>query len=330
MSEMPLVEVKNLEVKYVTDLETVHAVNDISFKVNRGETLGIVGETGAGKTTTALTIMRLLPERTGKVTQGDILLGGQSILEMNDLELQSIRGDRISMIFQDPMTSLNPVMKVGDQVEEVLLTHNKENLSKEDIKKRVNEVFEMVGIPAARKNEYPRQFSGGMKQRVVIAMALACEPDLLIADEPTTALDVTIQAQVLRMMKELKKRLNTAMIMITHDMGIVAQTCDNVAVMYAGEILEYGTLEDVFNGDKHHPYTDSLFGAIPDIESRERRLKPIDGLMPDPTDLPVGCPFSPRCHFCNEMCCTEKPAYFVDGTHSIKCHLFNEGGEKHV
>ena len=330
MSEQPLIQVKDLEVKYVTDLETVNAVNGISFSVNRGETLGLVGETGAGKTTTALTLLRLLPERTGKVTGGDVLLEDRSVFGLNDLDLQSIRGDRISMIFQDPMTSLNPVMKVGDQVEEVLLTHNKDNLSKEQIKQRVDEVFEMVGIPAARKNEYPRQFSGGMKQRVVIAMALACEPDLLIADEPTTALDVTIQAQVLRMMKDLKKRLNTAMIMITHDMGIVAQTCDNVAVMYAGEILEYGTLEEIFEGEKHHPYTDSLFGAIPDIESEERRLKPIDGLMPDPTDLPKGCPFSPRCHFCTEKCCEEKPVYYVEGTHTIKCHLFTEGGKKNV
>lgn len=330
MSEKPLLEVKDLVVKYVTDLETVHAVNDISFTVNRGQTLGIVGETGAGKTTTALTLLRLLPERTGRIPQGEVLLDGESILHMDELQLQSIRGDRISMIFQDPMTSLNPVMKVGDQVEEVLLTHNKDGLSKEEIHRRVDEVFEMVGIPAARKHEYPRQFSGGMKQRVVIAMALACEPDLLIADEPTTALDVTIQAQVLRMMKDLKKRLNTAMIMITHDMGIVAQTCDNVAVMYAGEILEYGTLEDIFTGKKHHPYTDSLFGAIPDIESRERRLKPIDGLMPDPTDLPTGCPFSPRCHFCTDRCRAEKPGYAVQGTHCIKCHLFLEGGEKNV
>lgn len=326
MDNTPMIEVKNLTVKYVTDLETVHAVNDISFTVNRGETLGIVGETGAGKTTTALTLMKLLPERTGKIFAGDVLLDGKSILSMSNVELLEIRGDRISMIFQDPMTSLNPVMKVGDQVQEVLEAHNKGHLTKEQIRQRVNEVFEMVGIPASRKNEYPRQFSGGMKQRVVIAMALACEPDLLIADEPTTALDVTIQAQVLRMMKDLKNRLNTAMIMITHDMGIVAQTCDKVAVMYAGEILEFGTLEDVFTGDKHHPYTDSLFGAIPDIDSREKRLKPIDGLMPDPTDLPEGCPFSPRCKLCDARCST-KPAYSVDGTHHIKCHVYLEGGK---
>ena len=327
MENTPMIEVKNLTVKYVTDLETVNAVNDISFTVNRGETLGIVGETGAGKTTTALTLMKLLPERTGKVCGGDVLLDGKSILSMSNEELLEIRGERISMIFQDPMTSLNPVMKVGDQVQEVLEAHNKGNLTKEQIRQRVNEVFEMVGIPASRKNEYPRQFSGGMKQRVVIAMALACEPDLLIADEPTTALDVTIQAQVLRMMKELKDRLNTAMIMITHDMGIVAQTCDKVAVMYAGEILEFGTLEDVFTGDKHHPYTDSLFGAIPDIDSREKRLKPIDGLMPDPTDLPEGCPFSPRCKFCDERC-SRKPSYAVNGTHRIKCHIYLEGGKE--
>lgn len=323
MIETPILVVKDLVIQYVTDLETVHAVNNISFTVNRGETLGIVGETGAGKTTTALSILRLLPERTGKICQGDILLDGKSILAMSNEELLEIRGRRISMIFQDPMTSLNPVMKVGDQVEEVLTTHNKEELSKDELKKRVDTIFETVGIPASRKNEYPRQFSGGMKQRVVIAMALVGEPDLLIADEPTTALDVTIQAQVLHMMKDLKKRLNTAMIMITHDMGIVAQTCDKVAVMYAGEILEFGTLEDIFTGERHHPYTDSLFGAIPDIDSRTRRLKPIDGLMPDPTSLPEGCPFSPRCKFCTDLCRIEKAPYYTNGTHSIKCYMMN-------
>lgn len=320
----PLLEIKNLTVEYKTDLETVHAVNDISFSIERGETLGIVGETGAGKTTTALTILKLLPERTGNIASGDVTLDGKSILKMTNEELQEIRGERISMIFQDPMTSLNPVMRVGEQVEEVLVTHNKENLNAQQIKERVNQVFEMVGIPAARKNEYPRQFSGGMKQRVVIAMALACEPDLLIADEPTTALDVTIQAQVLRMMKELKERLNMSMIMITHDMGIVAQTCDKVAVMYAGEIIEFGTLEDIFEGDKHHPYTESLFAAIPDIESTSKRLKPIDGLMPDPTDLPPGCPFAPRCKMCTACCENRKPGNYWEGTHSIKCHLFGK------
>ncbi|MBQ8507812.1 MAG: ABC transporter ATP-binding protein, partial [Clostridia bacterium] len=237
-----LLKVDGLKVIYKTDLETVHAVNSISFELNKGETLGLVGETGAGKTTTALTLLGLLPERTARVLGGSIDFDGQDILSANKKELQMIRGAKISMIFQDPMTALNPVLTVGDQIAESLQLHNESGLRKDEIDRRVDEVLEMVGIMASRKNEYPHQFSGGMKQRVVIAMALACNPMLLIADEPTTALDVTIQAQVLAMMMELKEKLGTAMIMITHDLGIVAQTCDKVAVMYAGEIIEYGTV----------------------------------------------------------------------------------------
>ena len=238
--------------------------------------------------------------------------------------MRDIRGEKIAMIFQDPMTSLNPVITVGNQIKESLITHNHDGLKSEELDQRVEKVLEMVGIPASRKNDYPHQFSGGMKQRVVIAMALVCEPDLLIADEPTTALDVTIQAQVLLMMKNLRDRLGTAMIMITHDLGIVAQTCDKVAVMYAGEIIEQGTLEDIFTGDKHHPYTVGLFGAIPNISDESERLKPIDGLMPDPTDLPIGCSFFPRCPHCMERCKAEKAAIYVNGTHSICCHLFDQ------
>ena len=317
-----LLEVKDLTVKYVTDLETVHAVNRISFSLGRGQTIGLVGETGAGKTTTALSIMRLLPERTGKVTGGEIRFAGQDLLAMPEHEMQAIRGEKIAMIFQDPMTSLNPVMTVGDQIAEALDLHTDQGRSREQIQERVDEVLSMVGIPPQRKSEYPHQFSGGMKQRVVIAIALACEPELLIADEPTTALDVTIQAQVISMIRELRDRLQTAMIMITHDLGIVAQTCDNVAVMYAGALIEIGSAEDIFLGGDHHPYTVGLFGSIPNLRSKAKRLTPIPGLMPDPTHLPEGCSFSPRCPHATEQCRTAPPAVYTRGSHRICCHLF--------
>ncbi len=317
-------KVKDLEVIYKTDLETVYAVNKISFDLERGETLGLVGETGAGKTTTALSLLRLLPERTARIVGGGIEFEGKDLLEIPEKEMQNIRGEKISMIFQDPMTALNPVLTVGDQIAESLLLHDDVGRSKEVIEQRVEEVLEMVGIPASRKKDYPHQFSGGMKQRVVIAIALACNPQLLIADEPTTALDVTIQAQVLAMMTELKEKLETAMIMITHDLGIVAQTCDKVAVMYAGEIIEYGTVEDIFTGEHHHPYTVGLFGSIPNLEEEEERLHPIDGMMPDPTDLPKGCAFSPRCPHCTEKCREIHPEEYAQGTHKIRCLLFED------
>ncbi len=321
-------KIENLKVIYKTDLETVYAVNSISFELNRGETLGLVGETGAGKTTTALSILRLLPERTAQITEGSIEMDGKDMLSLSEKEMQKIRGEKISMIFQDPMTALNPVLTVGDQIEESLLLHDDVGRSKEVIDARVDEVLELVGIPAFRKKDYPHQFSGGMKQRVVIAIALACNPGLLIADEPTTALDVTIQAQVLAMMQELKEKLDTAMIMITHDLGIVAQTCDKVAVMYAGEIIEYGTVEDIFTGENHHPYTVGLFGSIPNLESDEERLHPIDGMMPDPTDLPKGCAFSPRCPHCMEKCKEIHPQEHTAGTHKIRCLLFEDAAKE--
>lgn len=317
-----LLEIKDLEVIYKTDLETVYAVNKISLSLKRGETLGIVGETGAGKTTTALSLLRLLPERTGKILGGSIFFAGKDLLQLTEKEMQSIRGEKISMIFQDPMTALNPVITVGKQIAEALILHNYDNKTRDEIEERVEQSLEMVGIPAFRKNEYPHQFSGGMKQRVVIAIALACKPELLIADEPTTALDVTIQAQVLAMMNELKERLDTAMLMITHDLGVVAQTCDNVAIMYAGEIIEYGSVEEIFSPGGHHPYTEGLFGSIPDLESDEPRLHPIKGLMPDPTNLPKGCKFSPRCPKCVDICREQMPEEYREGTHTIRCHLF--------
>jgi len=321
-----LLEIKDLEITYRSDDTVVQAVNGLDLSLKRGETLGLVGETGAGKTTTALSILRLLPERTARIEKGEILFDGTNLLTATIGEMRAIRGERISMIFQDPMTSLNPVLTVGDQIAEAILLHN-EGLSKQQVQDRVIEILGMVGITPERRNDYPHQFSGGMKQRVVIAIALSCNPELLIADEPTTALDVTIQAQVLSMMAELKNKLGTSMILITHDLGIVSQTCDNVAVMYAGEIIEYGTVRDIVLKDKHHPYTDGLFGSIPDLKKDTDRLTPIEGLMPDPSNLPSGCKFHPRCPKCMEICKTVQPGLYREGNHTIACHLYAKEGQ---
>ena len=315
-----ILEIRDVSVTYTSDNETVYAVNGISLEIEQGETLGLVGETGAGKTTTALSVLRLLPNGIGQITNGSISFFGEDLLAMNESKMRSIRGEQISMIFQDPMTSLNPVLTVGDQIAEAIRLHQK--LNKADIARRVDEMLEMVGIPASRKNEYPHQFSGGMKQRVVIAIALACRPKLLIADEPTTALDVTIQAQVLDMMDDLKRKLNTSMIMITHDLGIIAQICDKVAVMYAGEIIEIGTVEDIFSGEIHHPYTVGLFNSIPKLTGPKTRLQPIPGLMPDPTVLPDGCKFHERCPHCMRQCQEKAPGYAENAGHRIKCWLY--------
>lgn len=316
-----LLKIQNLEVIYKTDFETVHAVNKINLTIYKGKTLGIVGETGAGKTTTALSILRLLPQ-TARFISGSILFDNKDLINISEKEMLRIRGERIAMIFQDPMTSLNPIMSIGSQIEEAIVLHNN-TLPSQEAQKRVDNVLKLVGISNDRKKDYPHQLSGGMKQRVVIAMGLVCEPELLIADEPTTALDVTIQAQVLAMMKDLRDRLGTAMILITHNLGIVAQICDDVAVMYAGEIIESGSMEEIFSGKDHHPYTIGLFGSLPDLSSTRSRLKPISGLMPDPTDLPVGCNFSPRCPKVMDVCLTEKPEENCIGNHCLKCHLFN-------
>jgi peptide/nickel transport system ATP-binding protein len=266
--------------------------------------------------------MRLLPERSARIVSGDITLLGQSVLDSPEKALMRLRGETMAMIFQTPMTSLNPIVPIGRQIAESIILHNNRGRSPAEIEARVDEVLAMVGIAPERKGEYPHQFSGGMRQRVVIAIALACEPDLLIADEPTTALDVTIQAQVLLKIRDLRDRLGTALIMITHDLGIVAQTCDHVAVMYSGELVETGTARDVFSPGDHHPYTLGLFDSIPRLDRKVRRLRPIPGLMPDPTNLPPGCFFSPRCPMAMNVCRSERPLPQSSGTQTIRCHLF--------
>lgn len=310
-----LLSIKNLSINYITEDEKVLAVNDLEIELNEGETLGLVGETGAGKTTTALGIMRLVPNPPGKIVSGDIEFQGKNLLALSEEEMRGIRGSQISMIFQDPMTSLNPVLTVGEQIAEVIQIHEK--LSVKDSMEKASEMLELVGIPGNRLNDFPHQFSGGMKQRVVIAIALACNPKLLIADEPTTALDVTIQAQVLDLMNNLKEKLKTSMLLITHDLGVVAQVCDKVAIMYAGEIVESGSLEEVFDNPKH-PYTHGLFDSIPNLDSDVTRLKPIKGLMPDPTNLPSGCKFHPRCPYAQGACSVEEPK-FLGETHKVRC-----------
>ena len=318
-----LLAIKDLHVEYHTDDACVFAVNGLTLSIHKGETLGLVGETGAGKTTTALSILKLLPNRVGEITGGGIKLEDLDIVAATETDMRAIRGNLISMIFQDPMTSLNPVIPVGEQIAEALELHKKYP-DREAVDKRVDEILALVGLLPERKYDYPHQFSGGMKQRIVIAIALACEPKLLLADEPTTALDVTIQAQVLELMREMKEKLDTAMLLITHDLGVVAQICDSVAIMYAGEIIEQGTVEQLFEGRQHHPYTVGLFGSLPDLSQKTARLKPIDGLMPDPTDLPTGCKFHDRCPQCFERCInTPPPLYTIDGQ-LLRCHLFEK------
>lgn len=313
----PLLEVKDLVVEYDTDDAVVHAVNQISLCLGKGETLGLVGETGAGKTTIAKSILRILPDPPSKVCGGKIFFEGEDLLSLPEHKMRKIRGNKIAMIFQDPMTALNPIETVGSQIAEAIHLHEK--ISRAEVEKRAVDMLEMVGIPGERYHEYPHQFSGGMKQRVVIAMALACHPELLLADEPTTALDVTIQAQVLDMMNELKQKLNTSMILITHDLGIVAGMCDSVAVVYAGEIVEHGPVEKIFDNPRH-PYTIGLFQSLPRLDSKEKRLKPINGLMPDPTQLPAGCKFSERCPFARPECAASAPQPVeVEPGHFVKC-----------
>lgn len=316
-------EIKNLTVEYTSNKKVIHAVNDVSFTLEKGKTLGLVGETGAGKTTVAKSILRILPDHGARLVSGEIFLEGKNLLDIPEDKMQKVRGNEIAMVFQDPMTALNPIKRVGDQIMEAVIHHN--DFSKKQAVERSKEMLRLVGISEDRYYEYPHQFSGGMKQRVVIAMALACNPALLLADEPTTALDVTIQAQVLDMIRKLRDKLGTSMILITHDMGVVAQTCDDVAVMYAGETIEWGTKEQIFDHPTH-PYTVGLFNAIPSMNTDEEYLHPIDGLPPDPSNLPVGCKFSPRCPYATDECRKEGRINEVkteDG-HMCKCLRYAE------
>ena len=316
-----ILEIKDLHVHYFSNRRTVKAVNDLSLDMQRGRVLGLVGETGAGKTTLALSILNMIRAPQGKIISGSIRFNNTDILGMSNQELREMRGKDIAMIFQDPMTALNPVLTIGEQIAETIYKHEK--ISKAEAWSKSEEMLETVGIPGVRAKEYPHQFSGGMKQRVVIALSLACNPMLLLADEPTTALDVTIQAQVLDLMRGLIKTNNTSVLFITHSLGLVVENCDEVATMYAGEIVEYGTVEQVF-GNPLHPYTRGLLGSLPDYSKGSPRLRPIPGLMPDPTNLPKGCYFSPRCPNVMPECHEVHPQNTSIEGHLVKCHQYQE------
>ena len=317
MDKNVVLDVKNLHVHYVTDDATAKAVNGIDFQVKEGEALGLVGETGAGKTTTALSIMQLIPDPPGMIVDGEIYFEGKNVILNTAKENQAMRGNGVAMIFQDPMTALNPVMTVGEQLSEVVINHEK--VSKAEAKKRVIDLLEIVGVKSDRYDDYPHQFSGGQKQRVVIAMSLLCNPKLLIADEPTTALDVTIQAQVLDIINQLREQYKMAMVLITHDLGVVAETCDNVAIMYAGQIVEAGTVREVYLNPKH-PYTRGLFDSIPKLDDDSTELIPIEGAISNAADLPTGCYFHPRCRYCQDICKTQQPTVKGEG-HKFMCHF---------
>lgn len=319
-----VLDLRNLVVHYETEDADVHAVNGIDIQLGKRRTLGLVGETGAGKTTTARAILNLVPNPPGVIKSGEIYLDGVDVLKLKPADLEKIRGNEVAMIFQDPMTALNPVMTVGDQIGESIQLH--QHVSKKEAFEKAKEMLKMVGISESRAYDYPHQFSGGMKQRVVIAIALACSPKLLIADEPTTALDVTIQAQVLELMKDLIRDHDMSMILITHDLGVVAEVCEDVAVMYAGRIVEQGTADDVFNHTRH-PYTEGLFDSLPNLKQRGEELVPIHGLMPDPADLPAGCTFAPRCPYASEECSKAVPELkCTEGSpsHKVACRAYDD------
>lgn len=321
MSEI-LLEVKNLKTRFKTDEGSFYAVDDVSFYVKKGQTLGIVGESGCGKSVTSLSIMRLI-QKPGAIESGKILFKGQDLLGLSEDKMRSIRGNEIAMIFQEPMTSLNPVYTIGDQIEEAILLHQKD-LNSEQARERAIQMLRLVGIPAPEKrfHEFPHQLSGGMRQRVMIAMAISCNPELLIADEPTTALDVTIQAQILDLMRKLQKDFNAGMILITHDLGVVAEMCQEVAVMYAGRVVEFGTVEDIFYRPKH-PYTRGLLDSIPHFETGHKldQLKTIKGMVPSLYNLPVGCRFADRCPYAQNDCREIYPTLEnMRGIHKVACH----------
>ena len=323
-NKIPLLSLRDLTVEYSSNGVPVHAVNGITLELHAGQSLGLVGETGAGKTTTAKSIMRILPDHAVRSVKGEILFKGENVLTMPETKIRNLRGKSISMIFQDPMTALNPVKRVSDQIAESIEQH--QNVNKKTAHSMAVEILKTVGISPDRANEYPHQFSGGMKQRVVIAIAIACNPELLIADEPTTALDVTIQAQVLELISDIRRKLNTALILITHDLGVVAEVCDSVAVVYAGEIVENGSIEDLYDHPMH-PYTKGLFAALPDANLGAKRLSPIEGMPPDPTDLPAGCAFSPRCKYATEECRQGKiPLREISSGHFVRCCKSNQTG----
>ena len=317
-------EIKNLVVEFRTDYGVVQALNGLDLEIGRGKTLGLVGETGAGKTTTGLSLLRLIPDPPGVIVDGSIKLDGQDILSMSEKEMQDIRGKKVAMIFQDPMTSLDPVMTVEEQIAEVIKLHEKDV----DPMQKAREMLELVGIPGSRGGEYPHQFSGGMKQRVVIAMALACNPELLIADEPTTALDVTIQAQILELMEEIREKKNTGILMITHDLGVVAEMCSRVVVMYAGRIVEEAPVKELFSAPKH-PYTQGLIASVPKLGSGVESLPSIPGSVPDLSVMPKGCKFAPRCKYATDICREKEPELMtVEGIHKCRCHHMNDLGKE--
>jgi peptide/nickel transport system ATP-binding protein/oligopeptide transport system ATP-binding protein len=321
--DKPLLEVRNLTIHFFTEEGVVRAVENVSFEIYPGEVLGLVGESGCGKSVTGLSLLRLIPIPPGRIVSGDILFDGRSLLPLEEKEMEKVRGNDISMIFQEPMTSLNPVFTIGDQIMEAVILH--QGLDKTEARKRAIEMLDRVKIPSPDKtiDSYPHQLSGGMRQRAMIAMALSCQPKLLIADEPTTALDVTIQAQVLQLLKEIQRDMGMSVLLITHDLGVVAEIADRVAVMYAGRILEYGPIEDIF-GKMRNPYTRGLMHSIPQLTEKRNRLSAIPGQVPDPMDLPMGCKFHPRCYMMIEDCKKGEPMFQVNGDHFSRCIRWRE------
>ena len=320
----PLLEIRSLTTHFVTEDGVVRAVENVSLDIHPGEVLGLVGESGCGKSVTGLSVLRLLPVPPAKIVNGEILFDGRNLLELTEEEMEKVRGNDIAMIFQEPMTSLNPVFTIGDQIIEAILLH--QGLDKREARKRAIALLDRVRIPSpeTRIDAYPHQLSGGMRQRVMIAMALSCQPKLLIADEPTTALDVTIQAEVLRLLREIQRDMGMSVLLITHDLGVVAETADRVAVMYAGRIMEYAPIETIFSNVRN-PYTKGLLTSMPQLEQRRERLNAIPGQVPDPMDLPVGCKFHPRCYLMIEECKKEEPPLFqVSGDHFSRCIRWQE------